>query len=106
MVLRHLTTTQHPWTSLTIVRHGQDGDLRDGPCSPLNPARSLVDGRQIRVHVTGVTAATRHLFSGGRHLEGAQVDRGTNGLGAWIGRMDWANGLGEWIGRMRENGGT
>lgn len=53
---------------LTIVRHSQDGDLGYGTVSAFDTTGSLVDGRQIRVHVTRVTATTGDFFTGGRHL--------------------------------------
>jgi hypothetical protein len=52
----------------TVVRHGQDGNLGDGSVTALYTTSSLVDGGQIRVHVTGVTTATGHLFSGSGDL--------------------------------------
>lgn len=48
----------------TIVRHGQDGNLGDRTIAALHSASTLVDGRQISVHVTGITTATRNFFSG------------------------------------------
>jgi hypothetical protein len=54
--------------SLTIVGHSQDRNLGNGPVSPFYTTCSLVDGGQIRVHVTGVTTATGHFFSGCRDL--------------------------------------
>lgn len=53
---------------LTIVRHGQDRDLGDRTVTALDTTSSLVDGRQIRVHVTRVTTTTGHLLTSGRHL--------------------------------------
>lgn len=35
-----------------VVRHGQDGNLSDGPVSAFNATGALVNGGQIRVHVT------------------------------------------------------
>lgn len=53
----------------TVVRHGEDGDLRDGSVTTFNTTCSLVDGRQIGVHVTRETTATRHFLSSCRYLE-------------------------------------
>jgi hypothetical protein len=53
---------------LTVVRHGQNRDLGDGTVAALDTTGSLVDGRQIRVHVTGVPTATGDFFTGGGHL--------------------------------------
>ena len=49
-----------------VVGHGQDGELRDGPVPPHQPAGPFVDGRQIRVHVPGVApppASSTRAFS-------------------------------------------
>ena len=59
---------------LTVVRHGQNGDLSDGAVTALDTTSSLVDSRQIRVHVTGVTTTTGDFFtSGGDLTEGIAV---------------------------------
>lgn len=47
----------------TIVGHGQDWDLGDGSVAALYTASTLVDGRQICVHVTWVTATTWHFLA-------------------------------------------
>jgi hypothetical protein len=52
----------------TIVRHGENGHLGDGAVTALNTTGTLVHGGQISVHVTGVTTATRDLFTGSRDL--------------------------------------
>lgn len=60
----------------TIVRHGQNGDLGDGTVTALDTTGTLVHGGQISVHVTGVTTATRHLFTSSRDLtKGIAVGR-------------------------------
>lgn len=64
---------------LTIVRHGQDRNLGDGTVSSFYATSSLVDGGQIRVHVTGVTTATGHFFSGCRDLTEGIAVRGQIG---------------------------
>jgi hypothetical protein len=64
---------------LTVVGHGQDGDLGDGAVAALYTTSSLVDGGQIRVHVTGVSTATGHLFSGGGDLTKSVAVRGQIG---------------------------
>ncbi len=46
-----------------VVRHGEDGDLGDGPVPALDAAGALVHGGQIGVHVTGETAATGHFLA-------------------------------------------
>ena len=52
----------------TIVRHGEDGDLGNGSVPALDTTGALVDGRQVRVHVSGVSTASGYLFSGRRDL--------------------------------------
>jgi hypothetical protein len=52
----------------TVVGHSQDGNLGDGSVAALYTTSSLIDGGQIRVHVTGVTTSTGHFFSGGGDL--------------------------------------
>lgn len=46
-----------------IVGHGQNGELCDGAWSAFNTASTLVDGRQIGIHITGVTTTSRHLHA-------------------------------------------
>jgi hypothetical protein len=48
----------------TVVGHSQNRDLSDGAVTTLYTTSSLVDGGQIRVHVTGVSTATGHFFTG------------------------------------------
>jgi hypothetical protein len=64
---------------LTVVRHCQDRNLCDGTVTALNTTSSLVDGRQIRVHVTRVTTTTRDFFTGSRHLTEGIAVRGQIG---------------------------
>ena len=52
----------------TIVRHGQNRHLSNGAVATLNTTGTLVHSGQISVHVTGVTTATRNLFTGSRDL--------------------------------------
>jgi hypothetical protein len=67
---------------LTVVGHGQDRDLCDGTVTALDTTSSLVDCRQIRVHVTRVTTTTGDFFTGSGHLtEGIAV-------GGQIGKND------------------
>lgn len=71
------------WLSVcvrTVVGHGEDGDLSDGAVTSLHSARPLVDGRQVRVHVTRETSAARHLLSGGGHLEERHTGELTHNL--------------------------
>ena len=59
-----------------VVRHRQDGNLGDGAVAARHTTSSLVNGRQIRVHVTGETTTSRHFLAGGRHLtQGVAVRR-------------------------------
>mmetsp|Transcript_30950 Transcript_30950/g.71336 ORF Transcript_30950/g.71336 Transcript_30950/m.71336 type:complete len:336 (-) Transcript_30950:51-1058(-) len=51
-----------------VVRHGQDGNLCDGPSAANHTTGALVNGRQVSVHVTRVTTATGHLLAGSGHL--------------------------------------
>ena len=51
-----------------IVRHGEDRQLRDGALAALDAAGALVDGREVGVHVSRESSATRHLFARGRDL--------------------------------------
>jgi hypothetical protein len=50
------------------VGHRQDRELSDGTIGATHTTGSLIDGRQIRVHVTWVTTTAWHFFSGGRDL--------------------------------------
>lgn len=63
----------------TIVGHGQDWDLGDGAVAALDTTSSLVDCRQIRVHVTRVSATTGHFFSGCRNFTQSVAVRGKIG---------------------------
>ena len=53
---------------LIVLRHGQDGDHGDASLFPVLAAGSLVDGGEIRVHVSRIAAASRHFLAGCRHL--------------------------------------
>lgn len=55
---------------VTVVGHGEDGDLSNGAIPSLNPAGPLVDGSQVCVHVAGEAAPAWHLLSGRGHLRG------------------------------------
>ena len=48
---------------LTVIRHGENRDLRDRPVAAFDSSSSLVDSRQVRVHVTWITAPARDFFS-------------------------------------------
>jgi hypothetical protein len=52
----------------TVVRHRQNRDLSDRTVPPLNTTRTLVNRRQIRVHVTGVSTTTGNLLTRRRDL--------------------------------------
>jgi hypothetical protein len=64
---------------LTVVGHSQNGNLGDGTVAALYTTSSLVDGGQIRVHVTGVTTTTGHFLSGSRNLTKGIAVRGQVG---------------------------
>ena len=52
----------------TVIRHSENGYLRDGAVSSLDSSSALVDGRQVGVHVAGEASSPRHLFACSRHL--------------------------------------
>jgi hypothetical protein len=59
-----------------IVRHGKDRNLSDRSITALNTAGTLVNGRQVSVHITGVTTTTGNFFSGSGNLsKGITVSR-------------------------------
>jgi hypothetical protein len=64
---------------LTVVRHSQNGNLGDGTVATLYTTSSLVDGGQIRIHVSGVSTTTRHFLSGSRNLTKGIAIRGQVG---------------------------
>lgn len=49
---------------LTIIGHGEDGDLSNGSSTAHHTARPLVDGGQVCVHVSREASAPGHLLSG------------------------------------------
>lgn len=51
-----------------FVWHGQDRNLCDGSIATRDSTSTLVDGRQVGVHVTRVTTTTWNLFTGSRDL--------------------------------------
>jgi len=51
-----------------IIWHRENWELSDGACTTLHTSSTLVDGGEIGVHVTWVTTAAWHLFSGGGDL--------------------------------------
>lgn len=53
---------------LTIIGHGEDGDLSDGSSPALHTACPLIDGGQVCVHVSWETSAPGHLLSGSGDL--------------------------------------
>jgi hypothetical protein len=60
----------------TVVRHSKNGDLGDGAIPSFYTTSTLINGRQIRVHVTGVTTATGHFFTcSGNLTKGVAVGR-------------------------------
>lgn len=52
-----------------VVWHSENGNLSDRTGTAFNSTGTLVDGRQIGVHVTWETSTAGHLLSGGRHLK-------------------------------------
>jgi hypothetical protein len=52
----------------TVVGHGQNGYLGDGSVPAFDTSRTFVNGRQVGVHVTGISATTWYFFSGCRDL--------------------------------------
>lgn len=42
------------WVGNIVIRHGEDGDLGDGPISALDSTGSLVDGGEICIEVTRI----------------------------------------------------
>mmetsp|Transcript_36427 Transcript_36427/g.79689 ORF Transcript_36427/g.79689 Transcript_36427/m.79689 type:complete len:350 (+) Transcript_36427:640-1689(+) len=59
-----------------VIRHRQDGELRDGAVDALDSPSPLIDRGQIRVHVTGVTTPSWHLLSSCRDLSKGICVRG------------------------------
>ena len=58
----------------TIVRHGQNRNLGDGTVTSLDTPSTFVHGRQVSIHITGVTTTTGDFFtSGGDLTEGIAV---------------------------------
>jgi hypothetical protein len=51
-----------------VVRHSQNGNLSNGAVSTFDTTCTLIDGRQISVHITRVTTSTRDFFSGSGDL--------------------------------------
>lgn len=56
-------------TALTIIGHGENGDLGDGAVSALHSAGTFVDGGQISVHVAWKASTAGHFLSGSRDLQ-------------------------------------
>ena len=51
-----------------VVGHSKNRNLRNRTISALHTPGPLIDGRKIRVHITGVTTPARNLLTGGGHL--------------------------------------
>ncbi|KAH3660774.1 hypothetical protein OGATHE_005106 [Ogataea polymorpha] len=51
-----------------VVRHGQNWNLGNGSVSSFHTTSSLVDSRQVSIHITRISSSTWHFFSCGRHL--------------------------------------
>ena len=76
LALRDVARQVGNWMCDVVVRHRQDGQLRDGALLAVDSTGTLVDGRQIGVHVTGVASTARHLLSGSGDLtQGVGVGR-------------------------------
>ncbi|KAH3668808.1 hypothetical protein OGAPHI_002563 [Ogataea philodendri] len=81
-----------------VVRHGQNRNLGDRSVSTFNTTGSLVNGGQIRVHVTWVTSSTWNFFSGSRNLsQGVGVRRhvGQDGQNVLLGLVSKVLGGGQ-----------
>jgi hypothetical protein len=52
------------WMSDIIIWHGQNWDLGDRSNLAGDSTSSLVDGREIGVHVTWISSSSGNLFSG------------------------------------------
>ena len=52
----------------TVIGHGQDRDLGDRTIATLHATCTLVNRGQVRIHVTGISTATRNLLSSSRDL--------------------------------------
>lgn len=55
--------------ALTIVGHGQNGDLGDGAVSAFHSAGAFIDGGQICVHVARKPSTPGYFLSGSRDLK-------------------------------------
>lgn len=53
----------------TVIGHGENGNLCDGATPTLHTASSLIDGGQVRVHISREATATWHFLSGSRDLQ-------------------------------------
>ena len=53
----------HDDTRRTVVRHGENRDLSDGPTATFDPAGTFVDGCQVSVHVTGEATSSGNLLA-------------------------------------------
>jgi len=59
-----------------VVWHGKNRDLGDGSVAAFDTTGTFVDGGQIRIHVTGETAAAGNFFASSRDLtQGITVGR-------------------------------
>merc|ERR1719483_1884675 len=52
------------WMGNIIIRHGKDWNLGDGTSLANDTSSSLVQGREISIHITRVTTTSRNFFSG------------------------------------------
>jgi len=63
LALGNITRQVRNRVSNIVVGHGQDGDLSNGSVTTVHSSCTLVDGRQVSVHVTGITTSAGHFFS-------------------------------------------
>src|SRR5438094_285143 len=68
LAFRNVASQIGDWVRDVVIGHSQDGKLGDGTIAALHSTGTLVDGGQIRVHVTRVGATARHLFARCRHF--------------------------------------
>lgn len=53
----------------TIIGHGQNWNLGDGPLSAFNTSCTLIYCSQIGIHITRISTPTRYFFSSSRDLK-------------------------------------
>mmetsp|Transcript_34359 Transcript_34359/g.77378 ORF Transcript_34359/g.77378 Transcript_34359/m.77378 type:complete len:274 (+) Transcript_34359:236-1057(+) len=68
LALGNVTSQVGNWVRDIIVGHRQDRKLSDGPVSSDHSPGPFVDGGQVRIHVSWITAASWNLLSCSRDL--------------------------------------